>query len=106
MLVKCQSQCRDNQDLPINALKARGLWPSSNGNGKGPKFNIIKAYDYQDPTGKMVYQVCRTDTKEFPQRRPDPAQPGKWIWNMAGVTRYPYRLPEPLESQNRLYRGR
>jgi putative DNA primase/helicase len=97
VLVKCQSQCRDNQDLPINALKSKGLWPSSNWEGK-PKLNIIKTYDYQDPTGKMVYQVCRTDAKEFPQRRPDPAQPGKWIWKMAGVTRYPYRLPQVLKA--------
>jgi hypothetical protein len=98
VLVKCRSQCRDNQDLPLNALKSRGLWPSSNGNGK-PKFNIIEVYDYHDPAGKMVYQVCRTDTKEFPQRRPDPAQHGKWIWNLKGVTRYPYRLPELLKAE-------
>jgi hypothetical protein len=98
ILVKCQSKCRDNQDLPVSALKARRLWPSGNGNGSG-KFNIIKEYDYQDQAGKLVYQVCRTDTKEFPQRRPDPANPGKWIWGIKGVPRYPYRLPELLKAE-------
>ncbi|MFZ5448166.1 MAG: AAA family ATPase [Thermodesulfobacteriota bacterium] len=80
----------------IKAFKALNLWPSSNGNGR-PKFNIIKTYDYQDPTGKMVYQVCRMDPKDFRQRRPDGK--GGWIWNIAGVDRVPYRLPELLKAE-------
>ena len=93
VLVKCQSQCKHDQNLPIAALKARNLWPSSNGN----RLNIVATYDYHDPQGKLVFQVCRTDTKEFPQRRPDGA--GGWTWRMTGIKRYPYNLPQVLQAE-------
>src|SRR6185436_8917410 len=35
--------------------------------------------------------------KEFRQRRPD--REGGWIWNMEGITRVPYRLPEVLTAE-------
>ncbi len=54
----------------------------------------IAAYDYTDAQGNTVFQVVRFDPKEFRQRRPDPA--GGWIWNLEGVNRVPYRLPEIL----------
>ena len=37
--------------------------------------------------------------KTFRQRRPDPARPGEWLWNITGVPSLPYRLPELLEAK-------
>ncbi len=54
----------------------------------------IAAYDYTDAQGNLVFQAVRYEPKEFRQRRPDPA--GGWIWNLEGVNRVPYRLPEIL----------
>lgn len=55
------------------------------------------AYDYLDADGKLVYQAIRfREPKGFTQRRPDGQ--GDWIWNLSGVTRIPYRLPELLKS--------
>jgi Protein of unknown function (DUF3987) len=50
-------------------------------------FNIVAVYRYDDENGYALFEVCRTDTKEFPQRRPDGA------WGIEGVRRVPYRLP-------------
>jgi putative DNA primase/helicase len=93
ILVHCQAGCFQAQ--VIEALKARNLWPANNGGP--PKFKIIKAYDYVDAAGKMVFQSCRLDPKDFRQRRPDGS--GGWIWKMAGVQLVPYRLPELLNSE-------
>jgi hypothetical protein len=58
---------------------------------------IIQAYDYHDEAGKVLFQVCRTESKDFKQRRPDGA--GGWIWNMDGVRRVLYHLPEVLQAE-------
>jgi hypothetical protein len=55
-------------------------------------------YTYHDAQGHGVYQVVRLPKKQFRQRRPDPVQPGAWIWDMKGVSRLLYRLPEVLQA--------
>lgn len=49
-------------------------------------------YDYKDEDGELLNQVVRTVPKGFRQRRPDGK--GGWIWNLEGVRRVMYRLPE------------
>ncbi|MBA7485204.1 DNA primase [subsurface metagenome] len=60
------------------------------------KPKVVKAYDYHDEAGQLLFQVCRMKPKSFMQRRPD----GKdgWIWNMKGVKRVLYRLPEVIKA--------
>lgn len=62
------------------------------------KFKLLKSYDYVDAAGKILFQVCRMDPKDFRQRRP--GVNGKWIWKMkgSGVQRVLYRLPEVLKA--------
>lgn len=55
-------------------------------------------YSYHDERGHLLYQVVRKPGKKFSQRRPHPTQPGEWIWDMKGVTRVLYRLPEVLQA--------
>jgi hypothetical protein len=57
---------------------------------------IVASYDYQDADGQLLYQVVRFEPKGFAQRRPNRA--GGWTWNLNGVRRVPYRLPEVLHS--------
>lgn len=57
---------------------------------KKPK--IVKTYDYKDAGGKLLFQVVRMDPKDFRQRRP--GVNGDWIWNLKGVERVLYRLPD------------
>src|SRR6516225_779255 len=51
-----------------------------------------RAYDYRDENGALLFQVVRFAGKDFRQRRPDGK--GGWLWNLNGVRRVPYRLPE------------
>ncbi len=63
------------------------------------KPRIVATYDYQDAATQPIFQVVRYEPKDFRQRRPDPANPGQYIWNMNGVERVLYRLPEVLKAK-------
>jgi hypothetical protein len=62
----------------------------------GERAKPIAAYDYRDEGGRLVFQVLRLPNKAFPQRRPDGN--GGWAWNLEGVQRIPYRLPQLLAA--------
>ncbi|MEA1965184.1 MAG: CHC2 zinc finger domain-containing protein [Candidatus Aerophobetes bacterium] len=57
---------------------------------------IVAVYDYKDEKGKLLFQVVRYYPKTFKQRRPN----GKdgWIWDLKGVRRVLYHLPELIKS--------
>lgn len=59
---------------------------------------IVATYDYTDENDVMQYQAVRFDPKDFRQRRPDPDKPGKWIWNLHGVTPLLYHLSKLLKA--------
>ena len=74
----------------------RGQMPKSKPQAEGePKGRIVTIYSYEDAFGTEAYQVCRMDPKDFRQRR---QEGGKWVWNMQGVDRVLYRLPEITRS--------
>jgi len=56
----------------------------------------IAIYDYTDEAGKILFQVCRYEPKDFRQRRSDGN--GGYVYNLDGVRRVPYRLPELLKA--------
>ncbi len=58
----------------------------------------VAVYDYTDADGTLLYQVCRTADKQFSQRQPDPDKPHGWAWNLTGVKRVPYHLPQLLAA--------
>lgn len=97
ILVKDHST-KCSQARVISRLKEMNLWPSGNGDRLQAKARIVDKYDYHDAAGKLIFQVCRMEPKDFRQRRPDPQNPGKWLWNLKGVDRVPYRLPEVLKA--------
>ena len=57
---------------------------------------IVATYDYVDEAGRLLFQAVRFSTghPRFQQRQPDGR--GDWLWNLAGVRRVLYRLPELL----------
>lgn len=63
-----------------------------------PRGDAVAVYDYVDETGDLLFQVCRTAGKEFPQRRPDSSKKSGWNWKLGDVRRVPYRLPKLLEA--------
>ncbi len=60
---------------------------------------IIATYPYHDESGKLLYEVCRTDPKgDFPVRRPDPKGKDGWAWDLNGIPRVLFGLPELLAA--------
>jgi len=67
-------------------------------NKSKPKGKVVEKYDYIDRDGALRYQACRLDPKDFRQRRPNGN--GGWIWNLRGVERILYRLPQLIAADS------
>jgi AAA domain len=72
----------------------------TNGHRRPQRVEVV-AYDYRDERGELLSQNVRYEPKDFRQRRPAPEGDG-WLYNMDGVRRVPYRLPE-LAEQERVF---
>jgi 5S rRNA maturation endonuclease (ribonuclease M5) len=57
---------------------------------------ITETYYYCDEEGSLLYQVCRFEPKDFRPRRKGPD--GSWIYDLQGVRRVPYNLPELVNA--------
>lgn len=94
LLLKCFAGCE--QRAVVDALKARGLWPESERREHPPEWGVIVAtYDYTDPRGNLLYQVCRFEPKTFRPRYPDGR--GGWVWKKH-QNQVLYHLSEVLEA--------
>ena len=89
ILLKCHAGCATKDVLGAMGMTFEDL-------RQGPR--IVATYDYCDEAGALLFQVVRYDPKNFKQRKPD-GHDG-WIWNLNGVRKVPYRLPELLLSEN------
>jgi len=92
ILLHCHAGCEPSAIVAALGIRLADLMPV-NGKANG-KPRIAKFYDYTDADGHLFYQVVRMEPKDFRQRRPDGR--GGWVWNLHGVERVPYRLPELL----------
>ncbi|MHC1744034.1 MAG: DUF3987 domain-containing protein [Syntrophobacteraceae bacterium] len=59
---------------------------------------MVAQYDYVDESGNLLFQVVRMEPKAFRQRRRGAVD--EWIWNLDGVRRALYRLPEVIAAQS------
>ena len=103
----------------IHAVETLTGEPPPKANGKRHRHAlrqvVTATFEYQDESGAVVYVIERVEyqaasngssiltksgkpKKSFRQRRPDPDHPGEWIWNVGGVAKIPYRLPELIEA--------
>ena len=62
------------------------------GLARRPVRTILATHDYRDEHGTLLYQKVRFEPKSFQLRRPN-GRAG-WIYNLNGVGRVLYRLPE------------
>lgn len=65
------------------------------------KEKIVAEYDYKDEDGNLLFQVVRFDPKNFKQRYRNGNN--EWVWNLEGVRRVPYHLPEILLHDGTIY---
>lgn len=94
ILLKCHAGCPVESVVGALGLKMADLFPPNETKLPSPQRCVVAEYDYRDEHGQLLFQCVRFDPKDFSQRRPDPDHPGKWIWNLKGVSRVLYRLPE------------
>jgi RecA-family ATPase len=97
------------------AERLNGPPPKANGKDHIPEPREVTraTFVYEDESSKTLFAVGRIEfqnwdgsfvlkdakrKKTFKQKRPDPDNPGKWIYNVDGVRVIPYRLPELIEA--------
>lgn len=90
VVVKCHAGCATRAVLDAGGLVMADLQPA----GDAPRAagNIVATYPYRDEQGHELYQVLRLSPKSFRQRRADGV--GGWLWQLDGVRRVLYRLPD------------
>jgi putative DNA primase/helicase len=92
VLLHCHAGCHVERVLAAAGLKMSDLFSDS------PQERIVATYDYTDERGALLFQDVRYEPKNFRFRRPDGN--GGWIWNLDGVRRVLYRLPEVLKAKS------
>jgi len=93
----CQAGCKLDAILRALHLEAKDLFPHSAGDAAKP--TIATEYSYHDERGELLFQVVRMVPKSFRQRRPD--HTSGWTWNLEGVRRVLYRLPELVDPASK-----
>lgn len=63
-----------------------------------PHGEAVAVYDYIDEDGTLLFQVCRTADKQFPQRVPDRTRKSGYRWSLGDTRRVLYRLPKIIEA--------
>ncbi len=97
VLLKCHAGCSAESIVRALGLEMRDLFPSKS--TKRPERKIVATYPYHDADGRLLFEVVRYEPKDFRQRRPDGK--GDWIYNLDGVQRVLYQLPEVLAAKER-----
>src|SRR5262249_54849166 len=96
VLLNCRSKgCTVRNICKALGIEARDLFANTNGQ------RIVATYDYVDEAGCLKYQSVRFDPKDFKQRRPKcipPKSDADWIWNLKGIPRLLYNLPEIVNA--------
>lgn len=99
ILLNCFAGC--SQDEVLAALKL--TWRDIVYNAT-PSYTALPEaiYPYTDEAGNVIFEAVRMPGKKFRQRHLDPANPdakeGGYVYNLEGVRRVIYRLPEILQA--------
>lgn len=96
VLLKCHAGCDTDRILAAMGLSAAALFEPKD----EQKRTIQSEYPYEDEQGTLLYQALRFTPKGFSQRRPDG---NGWVYNLQGVRRVVYRLPELLGQKAILF---
>jgi DNA primase len=99
ILFKCFAGCSYKEIVQALGLfeREQTIKPKFGTDNKKEQIKIVATYDYQDEDGNSIYQSVRFEPKTFKIRRPDGN--GNWIWNLQGIKRVPYHLPELIQAK-------
>jgi hypothetical protein len=87
ILLKCHAGCTLKDICRALKIEVKDLFPKKKATGEP-----AVVYDYQDEFGRVLFQVCRFPGKRFRQRCSNGN--GGYTWNLNGVRRVLYHLPE------------
>jgi hypothetical protein len=93
VLLHCFAGCSTESVLAALGIQIQELFADGTRDQR-----IVAVYDYCDEKGELMFQVVRYEPKNFKQRRPDGN--GGWHWNLSGVRRVLYRLPDVLQANS------
>jgi hypothetical protein len=91
ILLTCRAGCSTHSIVQSMGLSMRDLFTEEK--PKKERSKIVATYPYEGPDGRVEFEICRTESKEFLARHKDG---DKTVWNLNGQTRYPFRLPKVL----------
>ena len=98
ILVNCFAGCSPENIVSALGFEMQDLFIKDETPQPQPQTQkIVATYDYKDASGKDVFQVVRYEPKSFRQRHKNGN--GDWHWDMEGVTRFLYHLPEIRQSE-------
>jgi putative DNA primase/helicase len=98
VLLHCHAGCGIQAIVRAMGLELRDLFPPKPERKPKPEpeRKIVAVYPYVDESGKVLFEVVRYEPKAFAQRQPDGN--GGWVWNLNGVRRVLYKLPDVLRA--------
>lgn len=103
VVLYCHAGCEFSNILSALGLSPAEVFVNSAHAGTSSRRRIVATYDYTDAHGTLLYQAVRYEPKEFRQRRPHPEYIDEWIYDLKGVSRVLYRLPELLTTEQPVY---
>ena len=94
VVMHCHAGCEPSRVMGVVGLAWADL------SGDEPSENHVDvAYRYEDENGNLLFEVVRGPHKKFLQRRPDPSQLSGYRWDLRGVERVLYHLPEVIRAR-------
>ncbi len=98
VLLKCMAGCNIESICQALNLTIADLFTTGKIVKNNTPAKIVATYDYKDEEGNPLFQVVRYEPKSFAQRHKNGS--GEWVWNLDGVRRTLYHLPELLLTAN------
>jgi hypothetical protein len=104
VLLSCKAGCETDEVLADLGLARRDLFNEARSAPCWTPWRdrcpcrLAACFPYCDESGTLLYQHVRGEHKEFAFRRPDPLSRSGWRWNLDGVQRVLYRLPEVVKA--------
>jgi putative DNA primase/helicase len=68
-----------------------GNFEEDNTKAQEGHIKIVRAYNYTDEKGKLLFQIVRSKNKVFRARKPQGK--GNWEWGVEGIDLVPFNLP-------------
>lgn len=90
VLVHCFAGCKQHRVVQALGLRMADLFVAS-GTPRG-KREVVAVYPYCDADGVLIAEKVRRPPKDFRWRRPDPANPAKWLPGLGGLKLGLYRI--------------